>query len=91
MTIKAGTIARTITLALALVNQILESTGHGVIPITDEQVSGFITLAFTIGASLWTWWKNNSFTEAAIVADEVMHGIKEGYIEEILGTEEETE
>ena len=58
MKIKAETIIRTITLALALVNQILTSTGHSVIPVSDDQIAECISLAFTVGASLWAWWKN---------------------------------
>lgn len=70
MKIKTDTIIRTIVLALALVNQILTSTGHSVIPVSDDQISDVITLAVTIGASVWAWWKNNSFTKDHIEADE---------------------
>lgn len=72
MKIKTDTIVRTIVLALALINQILTSTGHSIIPITDDQVSEFISLAFTIGTSVWAWWKNNSFTQTALAADAAM-------------------
>ncbi len=72
MKIKTDTIIRTVVLALALINQILTSTGHSVIPITDDQVTELITLAFTIGTSVWAWWKNNSFTQNAIAADAAM-------------------
>lgn len=78
MKIKTDTIIRTVVLLVALVNQILESTGHSVLPITDDQVSEFLTLAFTIGASIWAWWKNNSFTKSAIEADEILKQLKEG-------------
>ena len=72
MKIKTDTIIRTVVLALALINQILTSTGHSVIPITDDQATELITLAFTIGTSVWAWWKNNSFTQTAIAADAAM-------------------
>lgn len=72
MKIKTDTIIRTVVLALALINQILTSTGHSVIPITDDQATELITLAFTIGTSVWAWWKNNSFTQNAIAADAAM-------------------
>lgn len=77
MKIKTETIIRTVVLALALVNQILEATGHSVIPISNDQVSELITLAITIGASVWAWWKNNSFTRNAIQADEVLSELRE--------------
>ena len=77
MNISKGTIIRTVLLALALINQILTATGHSIIPISDEQITEFISLSFTIAASVVAWWKNNSFSEAAIKADEYMKGIKE--------------
>ena len=78
MKIKAETIIRTITLALALVNQILTSTGHSVIPVSDDQIAEGISLAFTVGASLWAWWKNNSFTQAALRADLTLDALRAG-------------
>ena len=77
MNISKGTIIRTVLLALALINQILTATGHSIIPISDEQVTEFISLGFTVITAVVAWWKNNSFSEAAIKADEYMKGIKE--------------
>lgn len=79
MMIKRDTLVRTIILVVALVNQILTSTGHSILPITDDQITDIITLAFTIVTSVWAWWKNNSFTKAAIEADEIMTKKKEEY------------
>lgn len=72
MNISAGTIARTAVLALALTNQVLSTLGKPVIPIEDSQLEGLVTTAFTVGASLLTWWKNNSFTPAAKLGDAAM-------------------
>lgn len=72
MKISAGTIARTAVLILALVNQVLDATGHNVINISDEDVNTLITTGFTIVAALVAWWKNNSFTKAARIGDAVM-------------------
>lgn len=74
--ISASTIARTVCLILALINLTLETLGKKVLPISDEEVSEFITLAFTIITSLVAFWKNNSFTEEAIIADDLMHELK---------------
>lgn len=76
MKIKTDTIIRTIVLTLALVNQILTTTGHTVIPVSDDQIAELITLVVTINASLWAWWKNNSFTKNAIEADKVLDQLK---------------
>lgn len=76
--ISAGTIARTIILALALVNQILSATGHAVLPIEDAQIESLVSTAWTMVAALVAYWKNNSVTTAAIEADKVLKDIKEG-------------
>lgn len=72
MNITAGTLARTIILALALINQILSATGHPVLPIEDAQVETLVSTAWTVIAALIAWWKNNSFTAAAQKGDTVM-------------------
>ena len=76
MKISASTIARTGVLALALVNQILSATGHPVIPIEDAQIETLVSTGFTVVAALVSWWKNNSFTAAALKGDEVMKEAK---------------
>ena len=70
--ISAGTIARTIVLLLALVNQCLSMAGIQVLPIADEDVNTIVTTLWTLVASVVAWWKNNSFTKAAIKADQVL-------------------
>lgn len=74
--VKADTIARTIVLFLALVNQGLALAGKEALPFTEETVYQVVTLIFTIGASAWAWWKNNSFTKNAIEADKVLATLK---------------
>lgn len=77
MNISTGTIIRTICLALALVNQILSATGHAVLPVEDEQIEALITTGVTVVSAVIAWWKNNSFTKPAILADAYMKRIKE--------------
>ena len=36
----------------------------------STQVEQLVSAGFTIGAALASWWYNNSFTQAAIKADE---------------------
>lgn len=74
--ISAGTIARTIILALALVNQLLSATGHAVIPIEDETIESLVSYIVTVVVAIWTYWKNNSWTQAALRGDIVMKEIK---------------
>ena len=70
-TISAGTIARTACLLLALTNQILSACGKPVLPIESATVEQLVTAGITTVAALIAWWKNNSFTQAALAADEV--------------------
>ena len=70
--ISPGTIARTIILALALINQLLSLSGHSIIPISDDEINALVTSIWTIAAALIAWWKNSSFTQAALAGDAVM-------------------
>lgn len=70
--VTAGTIARTIALVLALINQLLTATGHPIIPISDDLINQLVSVSATIITSVIAWWKNNSFTKAALVGDEAM-------------------
>ncbi len=72
MKISSGTIARTIWLLIALVNQCMMVMGRDVLQVAEDDVYQVVSLLFTIGAAISAWWKNNSFTKAAIIADEVI-------------------
>jgi SPP1 family holin len=74
--IKTDTIVRTIVLVLALINQVLAIKGKEVLPVTEDEVYQLVSLVVTIGASLWAWWKNNSFTEPAIMGDQLKDQLK---------------
>ena len=76
MNVKAETIVRLVVLVLALVNQTLTALGKSPLPFDDAAVTELVSILFTIAAAAWAWWKNNSFTKAAIEADEVMKKIK---------------
>lgn len=76
MKTKAETIARTVVLALALLNQVLAICGKGQIQIAENDIYQIISLTFTAVAAVWSWWKNNSFTQNAIKADEYLNELK---------------
>lgn len=78
--IKVATVTRTAVLILALANQILSATGHSPIPVDDAQLERLISTGMTVGAAIWVWWKNNSFTKEAIAAD--------NYLESLIGRKE---
>ena len=68
-TVTAGTIARTACLLLALANQVLSALGKPVLPIESTTVEQLVTAGITTVTALVAWWKNNSFTRAALEAD----------------------
>ena len=76
MKVKTETIIRTIVLILALANQVLAIYGKEKIPITEDEVYQLVTLIVTVVSALWAWWKNNSFTQPAIKADEYMERLR---------------
>lgn len=76
MKVKTETIIRTIVLILALANQVLAIYGKDKIPVTEDEVYQLVTLIVTIGSAIWAWWKNNSFTQPAIKADEYMEKLR---------------
>ena len=74
--IEKMTIVRTAVLVFALVNQVLTISGYNPLPFTDEDFGQAVSMVLTAGASLWAWWKNNSFTQAAITADEHLKDLR---------------
>ena len=74
--ISTDTIARTICLVFALVNQVLAIFGKDVLPFTNDEIYQTVSLVATLSTSLLAWWKNNSFTSAAIEADKLMKSLK---------------
>lgn len=70
--ISAGTVARTLILILAIVNQILSACGKSPLPIESETLEQLVTAGFTTIAALIAWWKNNSFTTNALKADALL-------------------
>ncbi|MBQ7095826.1 MAG: phage holin [Clostridia bacterium] len=76
MNISKMTIIRTFALIIALINQLLTVLGANPLPFSDEELYEGISILVTVGTSLWSWWKNNSFTKEAIEADGYMHKLK---------------
>ena len=70
------TIIRTVVLFIALFNQVLTMLGYNPLPFSDDEIFQVCTLLLTVIASVSAWWKNNSFTQAALEADEVLNKLK---------------
>lgn len=63
--------ARTLVLVLALISQLCVILGKRTEAIDIDRWQEYVTYALTVGASVVAWWKNNSFTRNAQVADDV--------------------
>ena len=55
--------------AIPLINQLLIMCGKGRIPFTEDEIYQTVSYIALGVIALWTWWKNNSFTQDAIAAD----------------------
>ena len=71
--VSVETVVRTIVLVVTLLNQVLTMIGKNPLPFAEDELYSMLTAAATVAATLWAWWKNNSFTKAAIEADKVLN------------------
>ena len=74
--VKPATVARTVVLALALVNQLLSASGKSPLPIDSASVEQWVTAGLTTAAAIWAWWENNSFSQESLQADAYMTQLK---------------
>ena len=65
---------RTIVLIIALIGQFLVILGRKTEAINIDQWTEYVTYAVTAISSVWAWWKNNSFTQKAQGADNILNG-----------------
>lgn len=72
--VRAQTWARTLVLVLALISQLAVILGKRSEAIDIEKWQEYVTYIFTVGASIWSWWQNNSFTHKAQEADKLIDG-----------------
>lgn len=69
-------IIRTIVLVIVLFNQLLVAYGKEKLPFTEDEIYSGVSSIATVLVSIWAWWKNNSFTEAAIEGDKLKNQLK---------------
>ena len=88
--ISKETLIRTGVLILTLANTILSALGKNPIPFSENDIYQAVSAICTVVATIWAWWKNNSFTTAAIKADEYMNALKLQEKKEKVDSEEST-
>lgn len=77
MKISKGTIVRTIMLVIVLVNMVLQHFGIDVIKVDESEVLSLVETVINLAVIIVAFWKNNSFTDKAIKADEFLKNLKE--------------
>ena len=77
MSITKGTIIRTIMVAIVMINLVLEKCGVDIINVDESSVGMFVETAVEITAIAASWWYNNSLTENAKKADDVLRALNE--------------
>lgn len=74
--ISLGTKIRTAAVFVTLINQVLACFGLSPIPFDTDNINLVVSTVLTGAAAIWAWWKNNSFTKAALKGDKVMQAAK---------------
>lgn len=64
---KIDTIIRTVTLFIVLLNQLLICFDKNPLPFAEDDIYNFISTVATVIISIISWWKNNDFTQKAII------------------------
>ena len=91
-TIPGLTVERTKSIMLLLVQLFsvvqtgLSIAGISQLPFTSDQVSTAITGVIAVIASIYSWWRNNNVTEAAVQGQQLTTAIKNGTIAATQGT-----
>ena len=85
------TLIRTGILFVTLINSVLSMLGKNPLPFSDSEIYQAISAVCTVAATVWAWWKNNSFTNAAIKADEYKNTLKLQEKKEKVGSNEENQ
>lgn len=61
---KTMAIVRLVAMAISWISLLLVSQfGWAPLPFSDDQVTQGVFLIFTVGTSLWSWYKNNPVTK----------------------------
>ncbi|MBS7390206.1 MAG: phage holin [Oscillospiraceae bacterium] len=76
--VKIGTIVRLIVMILSMVNMLLTVNGKNPLPWSEDEMYMGLSQVAAILTTVWTWWKNNSFTKEAIKADEYLEDLRNG-------------
>ena len=64
-------------LIIVIVNMILQHFGLDLIKVNENEIASLVEIVIELAVILVTFWKNNSFTDNAIKADELLKNLKD--------------
>lgn len=76
--VSKSTIARTAVAIIALLNTVLVMMRKVPLELDENIIYELISILITISSTIIVWWKNNSFTAAAIAGDDTKRAAKLG-------------
>ena len=78
--IKPSTYVSAVVLIFTMVNYVLNIMGKPVININENEIAAWVTAIVGVAGIIYSWYKNQSITKPAQVADDVMQILKDGKI-----------
>lgn len=78
--IKPSTYVSAVVLIFTIVNYVLNIMGKPVININENEIAAWVTAIVGVVGIIYSWYKNQSITHPAQVADDVMKILKDGRI-----------
>ena len=78
--IKPSTYVSAVVLIFTMVNYVLNIIGKPVININENEITAWVTAIVGVVGIVYSWYKNQSITHPAQVADDVMKILTDGRI-----------
>lgn len=78
--IKPSTYVSAIVLIFTMVNYVLNIMGKPAININENEIGAWVTAIVGVIGIVYSWYKNQSITHPAQVADDIMKILKDGRI-----------
>ena len=79
---KIKAIIRLIVMAVLMINMGLTVAGKNPIPLDENALTEWLTVAAAGISAVYSWWKNNNVTKQAQEAQTVLNELKTGKTEE---------
>ena len=76
--VKPHTIVSLIAMIVSYVNMYFLYIGKPIINIGADKLNLFVGIAYTVLITLYGWYKNQSITEFAHTADDVLYALRDG-------------